>query len=58
MDPNYVQKQEEKLGIDLKTAINTVRDMKDSLQAKGFNISLEETDLNDVYQFVIKVKKD
>ncbi len=58
LDPNYVQKQEEKLGIDLKTAINTVRDMKDSLQAKGFNISLEETDLNDVYQFVIKVKKD
>ena len=45
-------------GIDLKTAINTVRDMKDSLQDRGFNISLEETDLNDVYQFVIKVKKD
>ena len=58
LDPNYVQKQEEKLGIDLKTAINTVRDMKDSLQDRGFNISLEETDLNDVYQFVIKVKKD
>ena len=58
LDPNYVQKQEEKLGIDLKTAINTVRDMKDSLQERGFNISLEETDLNDVYQFVIKVKKD
>ena len=42
----------------MKTAINTVRDMKDSLQEKGFNISLEETDLNDLYQFVIKIKKD
>ena len=58
LDPNYEQKQEEKLGIDLKTAINTIREMKDNLQDKGFNISLEETDLNDVYQFIIKVKKD
>ena len=58
LDPDYEEKQEEKLGTDLKTAINTVRDMKDSLQEKGFNISLEETDLNDLYQFVIKIKKD
>lgn len=58
LDPDYEEKQDEKLGIDLKTAINTVRDMKDSLQEKGFNISLEETDLNDLYQFVIKIKKD
>ena len=58
LDPNYEEKQEVKLGIDLKTAINTVREMKDSLQEKGFNISLEETDLNDLYQFVIKIKKD
>ncbi len=58
LDPNYEVKQEEKLGIDLKTAINTVREMKDTLQDKGFNISLEETDLNDLYQFVIKIKKD
>ena len=58
LDPNYEEKQEVKLGIDLKTAINTVREMKDTLQEKGFNISLEETDLNDLYQFVIKIKKD
>ena len=58
LDPEYEEKQEEKLGIDLKTAINTVREMKDSLQDKGFNISLEETDLNDLYQFIIKIKKD
>lgn len=58
LDPNYEEKQEEKLGIDLKTAINTIRDTKDTLQEKGFNITLEETDLNDTYQFVIKIKKD
>ena len=58
LDPNYEEKQEEKLGIDLKTAINIVRNTKDSLQDKGFNISLEETDLNDLYQFIIKIKKD
>lgn len=58
LDPIYEEKQEEKLGIDLKTAINTVRDMKESLQDRGFNLTLEETDLNDIYQFVIKIKKD
>lgn len=58
LDPDYEEKQEAKLGIDLKTAINTIRETKDNLQNKGFNISLEETDLNDVYQFVIKIKKD
>lgn len=58
LDPDYEEKQEEKLGIDLKTAINTVRELKDALSERGFNISLEETDLNDVYQFIIKVKKD
>lgn len=58
LDPEYENKIEEKLGIDLKTAINTIRETKDSLSDKGFNISLEETDLTDYYQFIIKVKKD
>lgn len=58
LDPNYETKIEEKLGIDLKTAINTIRNAKDSLFEKGFNITLEETDLEGFYQFVIKIKKD
>lgn len=58
LDPEYEEKQEEQLGIDLKTAINAIRDTKENLQEKGFNIVLEETDLNDSYQFVIKIKKD
>ncbi len=58
LDPNFEQKQEEMLGIDLKTAINTIRDAKTSLEAKGFNITIDETDLRDCYQFIIKVKKN
>lgn len=58
LDPSYEAKVEEKLGVDLKTAISDIRNIKDSLSDKGFNISLEESDTNDYYQFVIKVKKD
>lgn len=58
LDPAYHTKVEEKMGIDLKTAINEIRDAKDTLSMKGFNISLEETDLNDCYQFTIKIKKN
>ena len=58
LDPSYNNKIEEKIGIDLKTAINEIRDVKDALSMKGFNILLEETDLNDWYQFTIKIKKN
>lgn len=58
LDPNFKTKVQESLGIDLKTAINTIRDAKDTLAEKGFNLSLEETDLDDSYQFIIKIKKD
>lgn len=58
LDPAYHEKAEQKLGLDLKSAINEIRNTKDNLSMKGFNISLEETDLNDCYQFTIKVKKN
>lgn len=58
LDPAYEVKQEEILGIDLKTAINAIRSAKDSLSAKGFDVSLDETDLSDIYQFIIKIKKN
>ena len=57
LDPNYETKQEEALGLDLKTAINEIRTTKDTLALKGFDITLEESDLNDTYQFIIKIKK-
>lgn len=58
LDPSYEAKQEEKLGVDLKSAITSIRDTKDILTMKGFQISMEESDLNDSYQFIIKIKKD
>lgn len=58
LDPTYHTQVEEKMGMDLKTAINEIRNTKDNLSEKGFNISLEETDLNDSYQFTIKIKKN
>ena len=57
LDPNYNNKIEEELGLDLKTAINTIREIKDNLANKGFNIAIEETDLMDSYQFIIKIGK-
>lgn len=58
LSPKYEQEKVEKLGLDLKSAINEIRDTKDALSMKGFNISLEESDIADYYQFTIKIKKD
>lgn len=57
LDPNYEQKIEEEKGIDLKTAINEVRKLNDTLNAKGFLIELEELDLMDNYQIIFKIRK-
>lgn len=57
LDPSYEQKVEEEKGTDLKSAINEVRSLTESLTAKGFNIELEELDLMDDYQINIKIKK-
>lgn len=58
LDPNYEKQVEEKMGIDLKSAITSIRDTKDALSMKGFKVNMEETDLVDTYQFIIKIKKD
>lgn len=58
LDPNYEIQKEQKNGTDLKTAINEIRDAKDILSSKGFNINMEEADSEEYYQFTIKIKKD
>ncbi len=58
LNPDYEEKVEESLGIDLKSAINEIRNCKDNLSSKGFHLSLEESDLDDTYQFIIKIKKN
>jgi len=58
LDPNYQKQAGEKMGLDLKSAINSIRETKDNLSMKGFKINMEESDLNDNYQFIITIKKD
>ena len=57
LDPNYEQKKEEEKGLDLKTAINTVRELVNDMNEKGFEIEIEELDLEEDYQINLKVKK-
>ena len=57
LEPDYQQKVEEAQGIDLKTAINTIRETKESLEEKGFNIMIDEADLGDSYTITINILK-
>ena len=58
LDPNYEQLVEEAKGIDLKTAINEVRNMIANMEKQGFQMSLDEVDLADTYQITINIKKN
>lgn len=57
LDPNYEEKQKEVEGMDLKTAINDVREFVNTLQNKGFEVAIDEIDLENTYQITINVKK-
>ena len=57
LDPNYERNVVEEQGTDLKTAINEVREFVERLKEKGFEIGLDEIDLNTNYQFTITVQK-
>ena len=57
LEPDYQEKIEEAQGIDLKTAINVIRDTKQSLEDKGFNIMIDEADLGDSYTITINIIK-
>ena len=58
LDPNYTQIVEEEAGLDLKTAINEIRDVVENLKQKGFNINLDEIDLSGNYQMTINIKEN
>lgn len=57
LEPDYAARQEEQAGTDLKTAINKIRNTISDLELSGFNIELEEADLEDQYYFNIKIIK-
>ena len=57
LEPNYNQMLEEARGIDLKTAINEIRDLVQKMEEQGFSLSLDEIDLADKYQMTINIQK-
>ena len=58
LEPNFMDKVKEYIGLDLKRAINTYRDVTKDLNANGFNISIDETDLDDKYTIEININKE
>lgn len=43
--------------VDLKTAINTIRDLADQLSRMGYVIDTDEFDFEDMYQVIFKINK-
>ena len=58
LDPDFMQKVREAIGTDLKTAINSYRDLTTLLTEKGFRISIEEADGEQLYSILINVEKE
>ena len=58
LDPDFMQKVREAIGTDLKTAINSYRDLTTLLNDKGFKISIEEADAEHFYSILINVEKE
>lgn len=58
LSPNYNQLIEEAVGLDLKTAINEIRELVTRLEQKGFKLSLDELDLDNNYQMTINIKNN
>ncbi len=57
LSPDYENIQKEQSGLNLKNAINNVREMSESLKTKGFNLQTEELDLENTYQIIITIQK-
>ena len=57
LDPEAESKQEEAKKMDLKVVINDVRDFIEEFKEKGFEITLDELDLDNNYQITINIKK-
>lgn len=58
LDPGFMDKVKEFVGLDLKNAINSYRDLTTDLNNKGFNVTIDETDLDNKYVIEINIKKE
>ena len=58
LDPNFIDKVKEYAGLELKNAIGSYRYLTDDLRNIGFNISIDEVDLENKYRIEINIDKD
>lgn len=58
LEPDFMDKVKEYIGLDLKKAINSYRDLTKELNEKGFNVTIDETDLDSKYYIEININKE
>ena len=58
LDPKFMDKIKEFVGLDLKNAINSYRDLTTKLNEQGFKITIDETDLDNKYYIEININKE
>lgn len=58
LEPDFYDKVKEYAGLDLKTAINSYRDLTTELSSKGFTISIDEIDEEKNYKITIDINKE
>ena len=58
LDPKFMDKIKEFVGLDLKNAINSYRDLTTKLNEQGFKITIDETDLDNKYYIEINIHKE
>ena len=58
LDPGFVEKIRQTEGLDLKTAINTYRDVTSLLNERGFAITIDEADVDGSYKIQISIKEE
>ena len=58
LDPQYTTKTLQSQGLDLNSAISSIRDSVKTVEDKGFKIDTEEVDFPSTYQIIINIGKD
>ena len=58
LDPDFIDRIKATIGVDLKTAISSYRELTQLLISKGFKISLEEADSQGQYVIQVNIDKE
>ena len=57
LEPGYQEQVAVVEGTSITNAINDIRSVRDNLEQRGFNITMEEADLGDSYNIIINIIK-